>query len=44
MQQHRLPRVTIPGGDPEPQRCGTEGHGGDGVVVGLGDSRSLFQP
>ena len=40
--------VTIPGGVPEPGGCGTEdmvsGHGGDVLVVGLGDFRDLFQP
>ena len=40
--------VTIPGGVPEPCGCGTEGRGqwagGDGLVVGLGDLRGLFQP
>jgi len=39
--------VTIPGGVPEPCGCGTEdvvsGHGGDGLVVGPGDLRGLFQ-
>jgi len=40
--------VTNPGGVPEPCGCGTEdvvsGHGGDGLMVGLGDLRGLFQP
>ena len=40
--------VTVPGGVPESCGCGTEdmvsGHGGDGLVVGPGDLRSLFQP
>ena len=40
--------VTVPGGVPEPCGCGTEdvvsGHGGDGLVVGPGDIRGLFQP
>ena len=40
--------VTIPGGVPEPCGCGTEdvvsGHGGDGLAVGPGDLRGLFQP
>ena len=39
--------VTIPGGVPEPCGCGTEdvisGHGGDGLAVGPGDLRGLFQ-
>ena len=39
--------VTVPGGVPEPCGCGTEdmvsGHGGDGLAVGLGDLRGLFQ-
>jgi len=38
--------VTVPGG--VQCGCGTEsmvsGHGGDGLVVGLGDLRDLFQP
>ena len=46
LQWHSCPcggGVTIPGGVPEPWRCGTEecGHGG---VVGVGDPRGLFQP
>ena len=40
--------VTVPGGVPEPCGCGTEdvvsGHGGDGLVVGPGDLKGLFQP
>jgi len=40
--------VTVPGGVPEPCGCGTEdvvsGHGGDGLAVGPGDLRDLFQP
>ena len=40
--------VTVPGGVPEPCGCGTEdvvsGHGGDGLAVGPGDLRGLFQP
>ena len=40
--------VTVPGGAPEPYGCGTEdmvsGHGGDGLAVGPGDLRGLFQP
>ena len=40
--------VTVPGGVPEPCGCGTEdvvsGHGGDGLTVGPGDLRGLFQP
>jgi len=40
--------VTIPGGVQEPCGGGTEGHGqwawGDGLLVGLGDLRGLFQP
>jgi len=39
--------VTVPGGVPEPCGCGTEdmasGHGGDGLIFGLDDSRGLFQ-
>jgi len=35
--------VTVPGGVPEPWRCGTWGHGQwDGL--GLGDLRGLLQP
>ena len=40
--------VTVHGGVPGPCGCGTEdvvsGHGGDGLVVGLGDLRGPFQP
>ena len=40
--------VTIPGGVQEPCGCGTEDvvseHGGDGLTVGPGDLRGLFQP
>jgi len=40
--------VTAPGGVQEMWRCGTEGcgsgHGGDGLMVGLGDLSGLFQP
>ena len=39
--------VTVPGGVPEPCGCGSEdmvsGHGGDGLAVGPGDLRGLFQ-
>ena len=39
--------VTVPGGVPEPCGCGTEdvvtGHGGDGLAVGPGDLKGLFQ-
>ena len=38
----------VPGGVPEPWRCGTEGRGQQGwwglVGVGLGDPSGLFQP
>jgi len=39
--------VTVPGGIQELRRCGTEehlGHDGDGLMIGLDDSRSIFQP
>ena len=39
--------VTVPGGVQGPCGCGTEGdsgHGGDGLMAGLGDPRGLFQP
>ena len=40
--------VTVPGGVPEPCGCGTEGHRQwarcDGLLVGLGGLRGLFQP
>jgi len=41
--------VTDRGGVQEPCGCGTEGHGsvgmvGDGLMVGLGDLSSVFQP
>ena len=40
----QLPRsggVTIPGGVPEPCRCGTEGHGHSGLRLGLGVSEVI---
>jgi len=46
MQGHSCPGrwgITIPGGVQEPWRCGTEGRGGDGQMVGLDDLRGLFQ-
>jgi len=36
--------VPIPGGTQKMCRCGTSGHGGDGLTVGLHDLRGLFQP
>ena len=40
--------VAVPGGVPEPCRCGTEdvvsGYGGDGLAVGPSDLRAIFQP
>lgn len=40
--------VAVPGGVPEPCGCGTEdvvgGYGGDGLAVGPGDLRAIFQP
>lgn len=35
---------TIPGGIQKQGRCYTEGHGWDGLVVGLDDLRGPFQP
>ena len=36
--------VTVPRGVQEMQRCGTGGHGGDGLMVGRDYLRGLFQP
>lgn len=38
--------VESPGGVQEPWRCGTDGHGLEGMVsrVGFGDLNGLFQP
>ena len=48
---HSLPMevgesLTVPGGVPEPWRCGTEGRSQQAWWgwVGLGDLRGLFQP
>ncbi len=36
--------VTVPGGVPELWGCGTEGRGGDGLMVVLGELSGLIQP
>ena len=41
---HSSGGVTIPGGVPELERCGTEGHGLVGRWGWAADLRELFQP